>query len=75
MGLLCFGVASTVASHQELWLLLGWCLHNLSMVAWILSSFLLHAGLTSGSVLIVVVCVSMHGCLSHLSLCAPLMDW
>ena len=65
------------------WGLSVWSLHVLPVYAWVLSGYSgflppsknMHVGLIDFSKLSLGVSVSVHGCLSRLSLCGPVMDW
>ena len=59
------------------------CVDVLPLYAWVLSGYSgflppsknMHVRLIDDSKLSLGVSVSVHGCLSHLSLCGPVMDW
>ena len=58
------------------WGLSVWSLHVLPLYVWVLSGFsgfLLHVRLICDSKS--SLRLSMHGCVSHLSLCGPVMNW
>ena len=65
------------------WGLSVWSLYVLPVNAWVLSGYFgflppsknMHVRLIDDSKLSLGVSVSMHGCLSRLSLCGPVMDW
>ena len=79
----CLSHSERVPGSIPTWGLSVWSLHVLPVYAWVLSGYSgflppsknIHVKLIGDSKLSLGVSVSVCGCLSHLSLCGPVMDW